>query len=167
MSHEGIAFDDSDSVSQEVEALEPIDVPVEISNTLCHHSKVVAQLTPRACKLSDMYAAAKGSEDVQALFQKICGLLELQTRALEDAFSLNCDIAIFPIGKVNNVSDFLGLQRMAMGACLRHARVLEKAFENKPHRKRFRKSIYFLSIAMEKQIDELSRTARGDDASGQ
>jgi hypothetical protein len=160
-----ISFDDG--VTSKDEGLEPTAVPAGVSSALCRHSEVVAQLTPRAKKLSNQYAASQGFENVQELLQKICGLLELQTRALQGAFSLNCDIAIFPTGKINNISDFLDFQLKAMGVCLRHARVLEKAFKKHPHRKRFQQSIYFLRIAMEKQIEELSGTAWDGDAPDQ
>lgn len=164
---EGIPFDDGDDVALKDQELEPIAVPVGVSRVLCRHSEVVAQLIPRARSISELYEAAQGSENVQVLFQKICGLLELQARALQGAFSLNCDIAIFPIGKINNLSEFLGFQLKAMGVCSRHARKLEKASKNKSHRNRFWQSIYFLRIGMEKQIDELTRTAGDEDSPSQ
>lgn len=158
-----IFFDAGDGVTSETEVPEPIAVPAEISRTLCRHYKVVEQLIPRAKRVSNLYSAAQGSEKIQAVLQKICGLLELQTRALADGFSLDCDMAIFPIGKIDNLSEFIDFQMKSMGACLRHARVTEKTFEKHPHRKKFRQSVYFLRIAMEKQMDELSTAARDDD----
>jgi hypothetical protein len=158
-----IPFDNGDGETPEADVPEPVAVPVEVSGLLCRHSAVVAQLTPRVRRLSDLYAEAYGSENGKELLQKISGLLELQTRALQDVFSLNCDIAIFPIGKIKDLSGFLDFQLVAMGACSRHARVLEKTFKKHPHRKRFWQLSYFLRIAIERQIDELSGAAGGDD----
>ena len=167
MTDEEISLDNGEDELSEDKGPEPIAVPAGVSRALCHHSKVAAQLTRRAKRLSGLYAAAQGSENVQVLLNKICSLLELQTRALQDVFSLNCDIAVFPIGKINNVSDFLDFQRMAMGACLRHARKLEKAFKKQWRRNRFWQSFYFLRIAMEKQVDELARITEGEDSPSQ
>lgn len=158
------SFDDSAGETPKAEKLEPLSVPAGISHALSHHSKVLAQLTPRAKRLADQYAAAKGSEKVQELIQKICGLLELQTRALQDIFSLNCAIAVFPMGKIENLSDFIGFQLKSMGVSLKYARAIENVYKKQPHRRRFQQSIYLLRIAIERQIDELSRAAGVGDA---
>lgn len=163
MTDQVIPFESGEERASRNESLEPMAVPNGISSVLDCHSKVVAQLTTRAGRLAELYTAAQGSESVDALFQKINGLLKLQTRALQDIFSIECDVAVFPMGKIKNLSDFIDFQCMAMGACLRHVRVLEKAFKKYPHRQRFWRSAYLLRIAMEKQADELSSVARDEE----
>jgi hypothetical protein len=140
-----------------------MDIPAAVSGVLRDHSEVLDQLAPRTKRLQDLHAASNGSESVHVLFQKICSLLELQTQALQGAISPNCAIAIFPIGKITNLSGFIGFQLKAMGVCLKHTRVLERVYKKQPHPKMRWQPICLLRIIMEKQIDVLSKIAGSDD----
>lgn len=146
---------------------EPVAVPQGVSQALRHHSEVVALLETRVRRLSDMYSAVQGAESMHTLLQKISRLLELQKWAIQDAFSLNCTIAVFPIGQVKNLSEFIVFQRKAMGVCLKYIRSLESKCKRQSRLGKGRQSIYLLRIALEKQLGALSRKNMvGNAASG-